>query len=427
MLNSNNKIINTLVTNYINQLKKDNEDDITFNEANTSVLIIAEIYEMLSDTNEIDEILLKNMRVIRRCIIENKLYGNSAIFDGLSESALSLHAIYKNTGKFEKFYRKVNMLLIEWTEEFLKYIDKENDLQIRFYDTILGISGICNYLLLANTNNKYDSTIKKILNKLIYISGKRKINENYIPNWYIKNENLMTDKDKECFKDGYLNFGLSHGIAGPLVVLSKAYKKGIRVNGQIEAIRNIIFEYKRLHYIIDGSTYWTGLLDPKYYLENEAINNKVASRESWCYGAIGIAKAILLSATYIDDNESSEWAYEIIKEKARLNIDKYMLLSDTLCHGFSGVLSILVDTNKIYNNKDIENGIIKLEKHLLNNYNSNLKYGFYDTEIKVEGNNILKIQHDRNTVIDGAGGILLTLLSKYNYGNDYYMYKLLIK
>ena len=38
---------------------------------------------------------------------------------------------------------------------------------------------------------------------------------------------------------GYFNCGLSHGIPGPLALLSVAYKEGVIVEGQKEAIEKI--------------------------------------------------------------------------------------------------------------------------------------------------------------------------------------------
>lgn len=419
-------ILENMLNKYFIQISKDIEGEIGFKEATTTVLVIADAYKLLPNKEEADELIFKNMNVIKKCILENTIYSNPAIYDGLADAALSVYAVYKSTGNYKKFLDKVNELLLEWTKGFLKYIDMKENLRMEYYDLILGVSGVAKYFLLVNENGKYDEILKELIKPLMCISGYNVKEEHSIPKWHIKSENLIMQRDRDAYPTGYLNFGLAHGIAGPLVILSESYKKGIIVDGLLEAINNIINEYKKLVYKIDGKTYWTGLLCPEYYLGDGVINDKRPSREGWCYGAIGIAKALFIAGNCIGDKDVSEWAYKILKEKAQFRIDEYMLESHTLCHGYAGVLSILTSTNNIYPSIEFKAGIHRIEEILIKSFDKTSKYGFKNIDGRLINGQIEIIEEDKNTLIDGAAGVLLALLSSNGYVKNMFMNKLLI-
>ena len=93
-------------------------------------------------------------------------------------------------------------------------------------------------------------------------------------------EFLPTDDYKDEYERGCVNFSLSHGIAGPLFILSKAYSNGIQISGQKEAMERVLEEYERLSWYEDGIWYCPGILAPEEYQKDGNRVNKKIGRAS---------------------------------------------------------------------------------------------------------------------------------------------------
>lgn len=419
-------MLQTIVEHYFAQINKEVIYKNEFNTINATLLVLGEAYSLLSDKKEADELIYQHMLYVKQHILENKLYYTPSLYNGLGEVALTTYSIYQNTGMYGKFLDKINILLVDWTRNYLNELEFKENLRTEHFDTILGISGIANYFLLLEQSEQYTNLLKEILEKLVYISGYKEIDNKLIPRWYIKSENLIMPKDRLNYPNGNINFGLAHGIAGPLVVLSKAYAKNIVVQGQLEAINNIINEYKKTSYKVNDSTYWPSMLSPEAYWDGCESINQYRTRESWCYGPISIARALLIAGQAIQDEAVSRWAYSIIEQKSEFPIEDFLLVSPTVCHGYAGVLAILNSTNRMQTSAKLRQSLNRVNDKIQKSYDKNSKYGFWDIEIEIENNKEKIIREDRNTFLDGTAGIILTLLSYNNYGKNIIESKLLI-
>ncbi|MEK3660624.1 lanthionine synthetase C family protein [Paenibacillus sp. FSL F4-0236] len=413
-----NALLEKILDKYIKQIVNDSKHDVHLRETTSTLLVLSEGYSLLSNKIELDELIYQNMLNIKKSLIENELYYSPSLFGGLTEVAFSIYAVYKSTGHYKKFLDKINQLLLEWTENFLGFIDIKDNLSADFFDAIFGVSGILKYLLLFAEEEQVVELIKRLLRMLVYLSGYEKEDLGLLPRWYVRKDNLRMEANKLNYPTGSINLGLSHGIAGPLVVLSEAYKKGIIVDGHLDAIHNIVSEYKKFTYLINDSTYWPTMLSPEHYLTDGKDFNKEIHRESWCYGAISTAKVLFTTGNCISDHDLSDWAFDIIEQKAQLELKDLLLDSPTLCHGYAGVLCILNSVFNIRKSAALQLGINKTEKQILKMYDQNSQYGFWD----IEGSD----KEDRNTFLNGSAGVILTLLSANGYGNNIIMNKLML-
>ncbi|OWT47260.1 hypothetical protein CER22_32180 [Bacillus sp. K2I17] len=418
-----NKLLEDIIDKYISKIVEDSEKNVGFEETCATLLVLGEGYDFFANKIEIDEIIYQNMLKIKGAITSGELYDRPSLYSGLTEVALSIYTVYKKTGYYKKFLDKINQLLIEWTERYLKYIDVKNNISTEYFDAIYGISGITKYLLLFTEEEKMNNLSVKLLNILVYMSGYKKDGELLLPRWHIKKENLRVERDRVNYPTGYLNFGVAHGIAGPLMVLGESYKKGIIVENHLNAIANIVNEYKRCVYELNGSTYWPNMLSPEQFLDNQNNFHKEVNNESWCYGAIGIAKVLLNTGICIEDHKLSNWALSIIEQKSQLEIKELLLNSPTLCHGYAGVLSILKSTYNIQASSILKQGMDKIGKQIINMYDENSQYGFWNIE---SSKNIGEIREDKNTFLDGTAGIILALLYANECIGDTFMNKLVI-
>jgi hypothetical protein len=416
-------LLEKITDKYIDQIVNDSNKTAELRETSSTLLVLSEGYRLLSNKTDIDELIYQNMLKIKECITENKLYYTPSLFGGLTEVALSTYAVYKSTGYYKNFLDKINQLLLEWTESFIEYIDIKDNLRTDYFDAIYGISGILKYLLLFAEEEKFVDLLKKSLSILVYLSGYAQGDTGLLPRWYVKKENLKMEADRLNYPTGNINLGVAHGIAGPLVVLSEAYKKGIIVDGHLEAIQNIVSEYKKIAYCLNGSTYWPTMLSPEHYLTYGKNPYKQIPRESWCYGAISTAKVLFTTGNCIGDHDLSDWAFGIIEQKSQLELKDLKLDSPSLCHGYAGVLSILNSTFSVRPSSILQLGIDKTEQQIIKMYDEASRYGFWDIEVSP---NTGRVKEDRNTFLDGSAGVILALLSANGYGNNIFMNKLMI-
>jgi len=414
-------LLKNIFDKYINQIVEDSKTKVDYRETCSTLLVLTEGYRLLSNDIKFEELIHENMLKLKNFILENVFNSRPSLFDGLTEVAFSILAVNKVTGDYGKFLNKTNQLLRKWTNDFVQTIDAEESLSTDCYDAIYGISGILKYLLYFAEEEV--ELITKLLSLLVYLSGCKDTEAGLLPLWHIKKQNLRPEKDKINYPSGYINLGLAHGIAGPLVVMSEAYKKGIIVEGHLEAIHSIVGEYKKFAYHLNGSTYWPNLLSPEQYLIAGETFHRSKFRESWCYGAIGIAKVLFTTGNCIGDRELSNWAYGILEQKAQLELQDLLLDSPSLCHGYAGVLSILSSTYRSRPSSALLSGIDKTERKIMELYDESSLYGFWDIEIFA---NHEMVKKDRNTFLDGSAGVILSLLSANGYGDNFFMNKLMI-
>jgi hypothetical protein len=397
----------SILNKYYEQVHKDAiSGKISFYDAVTINMVLAEGYPFLDQKAEADELIYHNMEIIRKGLEDNVLYGKLSLFGGLAEVALSVYTVNKQTNNYGKFLDKLNILL---TNQLIYLIDslyhKIDDLREDDYDSISGLSGIASYLLLLEG---YDEITEKVLELMVHICSYKNINGIHIPNWHIQSENIDEDS-KMSYPRGYLNLSLAHGIAGPLVILSKAYKKGIIIKGQREAILNIVNIYRKFSLVTDKFTYLPGILSLEGYLSGVSEHKKV--REGWCYGGIGIARALYIAADALEDHEVRGWAYKIIEERAQMNIEEYDMISPTLCHGYAGILSILAITARERDGVIVTKRINIVRKQIVSMFNVASKYGFLDIEIRNKNEKYVRTAEDTCIFLIGASGVVLALLS----------------
>lgn len=379
------------------------------------IMAIGEAFEFFDDRSKWLEISYMLLERIKAYIQEGLYRGRISLFNGLSDVGLALYIFNKNTGYYEKFLQSINQLVDEWTKFYInEYIEKTNELKVFHYDAVYGLSGVGNYLLLFD--NKYSNSLKKILNYLLVLSDEHIFNGSKVPNWHIKSENQIRDDEKLLFPSGNLNFGLSHGMAGPLVLLSKALHAGQETEGQLEAIKKIINIYDEFKFRDNkGIFFWPTQLDFDDYT-HKVVRTDYSRRASWCYGNIGISRALYMASSYIGDAETKDSALQNIERISLLPKEELYLMSPILCHGYAGLLSILNITYKETKSNAVKLGMMNILEVLLNCYKEESVFGFENVEISVNGE---EITVSENSFLEGTTGIVLTLISMLKKETNY--------
>jgi hypothetical protein len=116
-----------------------------------------------------------------------------------------------------------------------------------------------------------------------------------------------------------------------LALLSLAARRGIQVAGQADAIETFACWLERF-----GAFYWITLGQLPAHQPPPAP----PLRPSWCYGDLGIARALQLAAIAIADparrKAAEDTALAALTDPARLD----RVTDASLCHGWAGLLTV---------------------------------------------------------------------------------------
>lgn len=397
-----------------NKLNLDTIKDKNFKiyEYCNAVMILAESWDILVDKIDLNEIHYEYMLKIRENLY-NINFLTASSFSGSTAIGFSIYSLYKNTLYYKKFINTLNQLIISQVKEDIKrYMLDLGNVRLESYDSVLGLSGTASYLLLFKEEEDVRECIIEILIYLIEITKNIEKYGYKVPGWYTSSENQFLDDEKKFYKKGNFNLGLAHGIAGPLTILSLALKEGIEIEGQREGINIILNDLKRLKYNDEKENiYWPGRIDFEEYVSG-VVKDKKRNRASWCYGTPGIARAMYIAGTAINDKESIDIAIKAVEGLCQMDEDEWKFHSPTICHGYSGLLAVVQAMYTDTRNLSFDLGRKKILKKILEFFEEDSLLGFYDIDPKDPFKGELKlIKKESIGLLDGAAGIILILLS----------------
>lgn len=412
--------INLILNNFFEKMDNCISNDCSIdNYSLASVLItIAENYEHFADKKH----WLKNIKTILlrvKYLIENEFFDyNLGIMNGLAEIDIAVYFISCKTNAFKVFSQQVHSVLIKRAKLFIAYcVSNLENLTLKHYDLIFGATGIGESILMRDNLNHDDTElVKDILFYLNILSWKITINKNIsVPRFYIKSENQMREDEKLDFPNGNLNFGLAHGMLGPMVFMAKALSKGISIHNQKNAIYSIYKFYEDFGDKANEVLYWPTQLSIEKFLNNDKIDTYRIRRASWCYGTAGISRGLYITGRYLGDTSIKDIGLKSLNALAKSDFQQYSLISPIICHGYSGLLNIFM----LMRNEEItqvyDNSISVLLNKLLDSYTEESEYGFISVDEMVNDKKEVSIvESEKLDLLEGATGIVLTLMALYN-------------
>lgn len=272
--------------------------------------------------------------------LEKRRIDSISLWGGLTGICLAVFALSKNKTRYIKLLNELHNALIAMLP---KRIDQAVDnlqrgVSVFDYDVIQGLSGICRYLLLNHDVPEFRTLLLEILSYLVLLSEDKMANNSIIPGWYIPTENQILQQEKNQYPKGNFNMGMSHGIAGPLSILSLCMSQGIIVNDHEKAINRLtswILKWKRKD---DFGIVWPRRVSYDEYINGD-LDNEPVFTESWCYGELGIARSLWLAGEAMNEQQWKDTALEaFIGMSNRARNNRINVFSPTYCHGFAGTL-----------------------------------------------------------------------------------------
>lgn len=413
-----------MLDNYINEDElKVNDDDIS-----SVILCIVTCLDYFVNKDFWIEklyILVKRIEII----FEQRLLNSVGFFNGYCDIEYSLWLLNKKTGLFSNFYNYINSKYISFVLLYLDFVDKnKNNLKPTDYDLVYGVSGIGYSLLRKDYLTREEAiVISKIVDYLNYLSSDYIYNGEIIPRFHVKSENQFRNDEKESFPNGNLNYGLSHGMVGPLIFLSRAYSLGYVKD--LEKIKYICDIYER-NKVRDGNFFrWSTQQSFEEYLNKDNNDKYRSNRGSWCYGYLGIASGFIKVSEYLNDKAMyDEYFFGILNMIKQKKVEDFYLSNIILCHGISYLLlffSKFKEKSDDLTRMSINEKIPEIVDYIISFYNSDFSFGFKGIDIAIINDNYVRVENEGLSLLEGSCGIVLALLSIYLDVEDLYFHMIL--
>lgn len=325
------------------------------------------------------------------------------LFRGSSGMAMVISHFRKHDNRYQKSWEALNDSLA--TQVFEKHWPREQVKEVRDadYDIISGASGILGYLAtIKQPDDHIRAAIHKSLEYLIWLAGSEAQQERR--RWFLSPEFYPAPFYQESYPDGYFNCGLAHGIPGPLAALAMAWHANYRLPGQREAIL-VLGQWIIEHQLRDPwGTNWPAGVPLEASYSSEQWSKLPPSRDGWCYGPPGIARALWLAGTALNDTTFCQTALEAIESVLRRPVALRAIPSVTFCHGIAGLLTICLRFAHETDNEFVRQHIPVLVQQLLDEFDPCHALGFRDQET---ADNWV----DDPGLLTGAVGVALALLA----------------
>ncbi|HEX5115971.1 MAG TPA: lanthionine synthetase C family protein [Pseudonocardiaceae bacterium] len=208
------------------------------------------------------------------------------------------------------------------------------------FDTIRGLAGVGAYLLYRDPHGPALRSILGYLVRLTQPLADPSDTGQLLPGWWtLTGPTGRIDPD---FPGGHGNFGLAHGVAGPLAVLAHCARQGVRVAGQRDAIATICSWLDAWRIDTDTGYRWPYMITRRELTTRPAHvhHSGAARRPSWCYGTAGIARCLQLAALALGDDTRRSTAEAALVCALTDPAHRALTADASLCHGYAGLARI---------------------------------------------------------------------------------------
>ncbi|WP_194908886.1 lanthionine synthetase C family protein [Catenulispora rubra] len=192
------------------------------------------------------------------------------------------------------------------------------------FDLIRGLAGLGGLLLARGPETPQ---LADVLSYLVDLTRPIRDGGEELPGWWVPTG--PNGKPTKEFPGGHGNNGMAHGVAGPLALLALAMRAGVEVAGHREAIERV--------------TAWLAVWQRPYWVTREKIRTRQVStasaRPSWCYGALGLARAEQLAALALGDRTAAAAAENAAYAALMDPHVRGLTVDDSLCHGWAGLIA----------------------------------------------------------------------------------------
>ncbi|MDT5025270.1 MAG: lantibiotic biosynthesis protein [Micromonosporaceae bacterium] len=264
---------------------------------------------------------------------------DSHLYYGAPAIAFALNAAAEGTGRYRRARDILDHHVAAATRRRVDHaharIDRSGELPaLAEFDAVRGLAGVGAYLL---HREAHQELLRAVLAYLVRLTEPVKHDGELRPGWW--SGLAPSGRSSPAYPGGHANNGVAHGIGGPLALLGQARRRGITVDGQVEAIGRICVWLDQWRQDGDAGPWWPYWVT-RAQLRDGRPGTAGPSRPSWCYGTAGLARAQQLAAIATGDAARQRMAEDAL---VRALIDPGQLAATvdlSLCHGYAGLAHI---------------------------------------------------------------------------------------
>ncbi|MGW7067099.1 lanthionine synthetase C family protein [Streptomyces sp. NPDC054855] len=242
------------------------------------------------------------------------------------------HRLYANA--LQAMDREVATIVERRLASAYARMDSGRPPRMREFDLISGLTGIGAYLLHRNSTGLLEQVLAylvRLLTEPTTVEGQQ------LPGWWAHDS--PRGRYDEDWPQGHANFGLAHGVAGPLALLALCARSGtVTVSGLDNALDEgcrVLTSWARP--LNGGGSGWPETLGTGPFLCGPLPGVR-PGRPSWCYGTPGIARALQLAALARNDAAAQRCAEQSLLTCITDHRQLSRIRDATVCHGWAGLL-----------------------------------------------------------------------------------------
>ncbi|MDI3409448.1 lanthionine synthetase C family protein [Streptomyces cavernicola] len=258
------------------------------------------------------------------------------LYQGLPAVAYVLQTAGHNgyASTLDALDRKIDILVEQRLEAAYARMASQRPPRMREFDLISGLTGVGAYLLhrrRADTLTNVATYLARLLTEPVIVDGQP------VPGWWAHDS--PSGRYDDGWPLGHANFGIAHGVAGPIALLALCARSGIVQLPELqEALAEGCAVLSRWARPLDGGgTGWPETLDLQAFLRGPR-SGEAPGRPSWCYGTPGIARALQLAAAACENPPARQLAERALISCITDDGQLALLEDATVCHGWSGLL-----------------------------------------------------------------------------------------
>ncbi|EOY45636.1 lanthionine synthetase C family protein [Streptomyces anthocyanicus] len=262
---------------------------------------------------------------------------DSHLYYGAPALTFALHAAADRPGRYARALdtldRYVTKAIRDRLADAHARMDRGEMPALAEFDAIRGLSGLGGLLLHRDV---HADVLREILTYLVRLTEPVKHDGEVLPGWWSHLAPSGTISPQ--YPEGHANNGVAHGIGGPLAVLSLAARRGVTVDGHLDAITRILAWLDHWQQDSPAGPWWP------YWITREQLRSGTTGpgpfRPSWCYGTAGFARTQQLAALALKD-PARQHAAEFALLRAMTDPGQLDAIVDvSLCHGFAGLARV---------------------------------------------------------------------------------------
>ncbi len=257
--------------------------------------------------------------------------------------AATVHLGYER--ELARLDRAVERIVLSRLEQAHARMDAGELALLSEFDTIRGLTGL-GALLLAR--DPQGPLFQGLLAALVRLTEPVTVHGRSLPGWW--SPVGPGGRVDAAFPGGHANTGMAHGIAGPLTLLAAALRRGIEVDGHVEAIERILAWLDTWEQTSPSGAWWP------YWVTRAQFDGACTlvgpQQPSWCYGAAGVARAQLLAADALGDQRRYAGAQSTLARVFTDTSTSPTAPDFSLCHGRAG-LAVLAHATALGNASEL--------------------------------------------------------------------------